>query len=347
VSPRFDKQGLHNRLQRLLYWDLNVSDLERTREWLEAVTPLRVVAETSADQPFPSVGIEHGRFEGLMMKDATKGQVLHDLSHLWMLHVVEWKDPKPVGTPYLSQANVGWYRINGFMEDTDATLEACVAQGSPPFFPPADKEVNFDGAGSTPHPYQPFCVHDPDGITWEFQPPYPKFGGVPQTPVFVCHNTSDVDRYISFYIETLGLDFLHGAQTREPGDNIYSPIGGKASFDGAMFALRGGPPMFDWLEWDTSRDFPTPYPAHNNLGVIRAVFEVDDLDASYGTLESSRWAKVRRIVFGPPEEWDYGPDYGTRRVLNFADPEGVFFQLQEQVHTDASLHPWGYDSFPS
>lgn len=66
------------------------------------------------------------------------------------------------------------------------------------------------------------------------------------------------------------------------------------------------------------------------------------------TLKRSKWAKKRRIVLGPPEEWDVGAAFGKRRVLNFADPEGVFFQLVQQPASPlAFLHPLGYDSFPS
>ena len=342
-----DKKGLHNRLQRILHYDVNVSNLERAREWIESITPLRVVAETSADQAFPSLGMERGRFEGFMMRDATKGAALRELSQVCMLHVVEWKDPAPAGTPYVSQANVGWYRINVLTEDYEESVRACVAQGSHPFAPPLTEAQATEAAipfrpGEAPRSggYRPFCVHDPDGITWEFEPASPDFGGVGQVPLFVAHNTSDVDRYLSFYTEALGLDFLCPSQPQEPVKNIYSPIGGTANWSGAMFALRGGPPSFDWLEWDTSREFATPYEFHNHLGVIRLAMEVDDLDAAYRTLERSSWARDHRIVLGPPEVWDYGAQFGTREVLNFANPEGVFFQLHQQVRSEATLHPW-------
>jgi catechol 2,3-dioxygenase-like lactoylglutathione lyase family enzyme len=348
ASP-LDEKGLHSRLQRVLHWDVNVSDLGRARQWIESVTPLRVVAETTADQAFPSLGIRQGRFEGLMMRDATKGAALHDLSRLHMLHIVEWKAPKPVGKPYADHANVGWSRVNCFVEDSEATLRACVANGSPPFASPPAEEPNFGGPGAAPRTggYRPFCVHDPDGVTWEFEPTSPDYGGVAQTPIFVGHNTSDVDRYLPFYTETLGLDFLGATQTRAPMKNIYSPTGGTVSFDGALFGLRGGPPSFYWLEWDGSRERARPYRVQNHLGIVRMALEVDDLDAAYRTLQRSSWAERSGVVLGPPEEWDYGPQYGRREVFNFCDPEGVFFQLHQQTHLPVALHPWGYDPFPS
>src|SRR5216683_5540318 len=38
--------GLHDRLNRISHWDVNVTDLGRSRSWYEATTTLRVVAQT-------------------------------------------------------------------------------------------------------------------------------------------------------------------------------------------------------------------------------------------------------------------------------------------------------------
>jgi hypothetical protein len=44
---------------------------------------------------------------------------------------------------------------------------------------------------------------------------------------------------------------------------------------------------------------------------------------------------------GGIEEWDFGPQWGARRVLNFKDPEGVAFQLVEQPGSRRGvLHPY-------
>jgi hypothetical protein len=93
--------GLHDRLNRISHWDVNVTDLERSRAWYEATTTLRVVARTKAAQSFPSFGIEFGSFTGYLLKDAT---LLHGVP---MIHLVRWEKPAPVGTPYRSQAHVG------------------------------------------------------------------------------------------------------------------------------------------------------------------------------------------------------------------------------------------------
>jgi hypothetical protein len=57
-----------------------------------------------------------------------------------------------------------------------------------------------------PMDYQVFTCHDPDGVAVEFgdRVTMGTFAA-PQTPATVAHNTANVDKYLSFYTETLGL----------------------------------------------------------------------------------------------------------------------------------------------
>ena len=75
---------------------------------------------------------------------------------------------------------------------------------------------------------------------------------------------------------------------------------------------------------------------------MRCAIEVDDLDAAHEILKRSTWAQQYPILMGGIEEWDFGPQGGVRRVLNFKDPEGVAFQLVEQPGSRLGvLHPYG------
>ena len=75
---------------------------------------------------------------------------------------------------------------------------------------------------------------------------------------------------------------------------------------------------------------------------MRCAIEVDDLDAAHEILKRSTWAQQYPILIGGIEEWDFGPQWGARRVLNFKDPEGVAFQLVEQPGSRLGvLHPYG------
>src|SRR3954453_15645502 len=94
--------SIHQHLNRMSHLEINVADLERSRTWYEVTTPLRVVAETSADQAFPSFGFERARFEGYMLQDTNQ------IAPFPMLHLVEWKTPGVVGTAGDSHARVVW-----------------------------------------------------------------------------------------------------------------------------------------------------------------------------------------------------------------------------------------------
>jgi catechol 2,3-dioxygenase-like lactoylglutathione lyase family enzyme len=329
--------GLHDRLNRISHWDVNVTDLERSRAWYEATTPLRVVGRTQASQSFPSFGLEFGSFTGYLLKDANLPYGVP------MIHLVQWENPAPVGTPYRSQAHVGWYRIVPIVADIDAAREAVIAQGSEPFAPTTRAQVRFNPGGHEID-YRVFTVHDPDGVAIEFVDKVTVGrSAATQVPVTVAHNTADVDKYFPFYHELLGLDFLQGAQTQGKVPNVYAPGGGETGFSGAFFGVRGhGLVFFDWLQWIESPGLATPYAAPNHIGIMRCALEVDDLDAAHEVLTRSRWAQDYPILLGGIEAWDLGPHWGVRRVLNFKDPEGVAFQLVEQpVSALGGLHPYG------
>jgi catechol 2,3-dioxygenase-like lactoylglutathione lyase family enzyme len=334
-SLRPDARGLHNRINRISHWDFNVTDLERSREWYEATTGLRAIAETSADQAFPGLGIDHGRFRGYMMKDISQD------GGFPMIHLVQWEEPTPVGKPYLSQANVGWYRIVPLVADIDASRAAVEAQGGTPFFPTTNEKITF-------HPqvpefkYRVFGVHDPDGITVEFGEIGAGHYDIPKVPACIANNTTNPDKYLPFYTDVLGLDLLQGAQTPGPVPNVFSPIGGESRPDGAFFGMRGDNRVFfDWLAWSEADDYPTPYQEPNHVGIIRCSFEVDDLDHSYEILQNSSWAREGHINVAAPEEWNWGPQFGSRRVVTFTDPEGVGYQLLEQPASPyTTMHPY-------
>lgn len=333
-SPN-DARGLRNRLNRIRHYDVNVSDLDRSIAWYQATTGIKPVMRTAADQPMPSLGLRRGRFEGCMLQDPDQG------GKFPMIHLVEWKDPKPVGTPYRSHANVGWYRIVPEVADLAAAREKCIAQGSEPFAPSVDAMVKFH-RNVDPHRYRVFTVHDPDGIAVEFSQPEARLRQ-PVVPIVVAHNSAHVAEHIAFYTDTLGLDFMQGLQVGELMPNVYSPGGGLVGHDGALMGLRGDTKvMFDWLQWDNTPDLPNPYAEPNHVGIMRCAFEVDDLDAAYKTLCRSSWAKAGKIKVAAPEDWDLGPEAGTLRVVNFTDPEGVCFQLVEQPpYPNATLNAYG------
>jgi hypothetical protein len=129
-----------------------------------------------------------------------------------MIHLVQWENPAPVGAPYRSQANVGWYRICPIVDDIEATRRVVIAHGSKPFAPTTRAKVSFNPV-SREIDYRVFTVHDPDGVAVEFVDKLVGGpGGFAQVPVTVAHNTSDVEKYFPFYHQLLGLDFIQALE---------------------------------------------------------------------------------------------------------------------------------------
>ncbi len=333
ATPASDR-GIRNRLNRVSHWDVNVSDLERSREFYEATTMLEVVGETAADQAFATFGFERGRFRGYLLQDPTQTETFP------MLHLVQWLSPTPVGTPYRSHTNVGWYRICPLVDDIDRARETVIAHGGAPFTETTDRPIQLH-PDVPPSSYRVFTCHDPDGVAveWVGHATRDRRG-----PVTIAHNTANVRRSLPFYVDTLGLDFVRGLQTPAPAPNVYSPGGGVTTHDGALLTVRGDDRViFDWLEWDLSPQNPEPYPLPHHLGVQRMALEVDDLDVAHRTLCDSSWARSGEITVGAPELWQLGGRLGDVRVVNFTDPEGVGFQLVEQApFPHASLDPYGF-----
>ena len=346
-----DTSTIHSHLNRFSHWDVNVGDLERAREWYEATTNTQVVAETSADQPFPSLGIAHGRFKGYMLRD--KGNT----APYPMIHLVEWQTPETVGAVYETASNVGWCRVAHNVADTAESRARVIAAGSEPFFPTGTHtNPPFHPAGP-PVYYDAFCARDPDGVIHQFfdaasADKTGALGSAVRSPMVVNFNTADIDRNAPFFAGLLGLDASVVLQTSGPWKNIYDERGGEVQFEGLFWTPRGDDRVsFDWLTFpDTRTTYSTPYLEHNHRGIIRSSIEVDDVNACYDVLAQSSWNSDSRIVLGPPEEWDLGSQFGTRTVLNFRSPEGVYFQLIQQAsppigknypNAETILHPYG------
>jgi catechol 2,3-dioxygenase-like lactoylglutathione lyase family enzyme len=254
-----------------------------------------------------------------------------------MLHLVEWLDPKPVGSAYHSHAHVGWYRICPSVRHLDTAWDAVRTAGSTPFTAPFHGTLGIRGPDGPVNPYNVFCAHDPDGITLEW------VEGSPDRFCLVGSNTSDAERFLTFYTDVLGLDWVEGVQTAGPTANLYDPDGGLDEFTGAFFRVRDDDRMpFDWLQWASTAENSTPYEVPNHVGVVRCAIWVDDIDAAFDSLSKARWEGRPVRLGGPPEVWSYG-DFGEFRAVNLWDPEGVAFQLLEQPRHSPTLHPFTHD----
>lgn len=331
---------LHDRLNHVSHWDINVTDLERSRKWYEANTNLRVITRTTASQDFPGINIINGSFGGYMMKDKT----LPPGSP--MIHLVEWSSPRPVGQAYSSTANAGWCRMIAVVENIDEARKTVLENGCEPFHPtwrtplrvnPTLPEMDF----------QIFLVRDPDGVCVEFCDTVAQEatgpGTRPLVPLMVAPNTAQLEKNLQFYVDVIGLDFICGVQTPGQVFNAWDPSGGQSGFSGAFLSVRGaGSCFWECLQWMDSPKYPTPYKEGNHVGVVRLVIEVDNVEAAQVALKEGSHSLGYDVYIGEVETWDFGPEMGARKVVNFQDPEGVAYQLiQQPLNPSPSLHPYG------
>jgi catechol 2,3-dioxygenase-like lactoylglutathione lyase family enzyme len=298
-------ETLRDRINRIAYVVINVSDLERSRRFYETVLGLQVTGEIAAPlQPFRGLGIDEGRFDGLVLQDRTGGDPT-------AIHLVRWRTPAPVGAPYPVFWNVGLAKIALLIPDLDEKIALLRRLGLRP-------------TNATIH-RRYLTVLDPDG-TIISMPESPQLG----TAQLVHTNVSarDVRETNAFYGELLGLTLRTQSIPCEPLPVSQGPGSDRAQWDSHLFSSRGdGRFHIDISQFHfppPTRETLTPYDEANHLGIVRVGFEVDDLDAARQILLRALGQGV-----GEPEAWDYGP-LGARRVVALRDPNGVRLELVEE-----------------
>ena len=332
------ERGLYCHLTRILWITVNVSDLERSIDFYERTYPVTRAERTNGPaQSFRSLGIKQGEFEGRIMRDSQPFQGR-------ALHLVQWKSPGPVGEPYKEANHVGFYRHHASstrsgLNDRYANV---LAQGGRPYGPPSFIFVTPTSGTNA------FAFLDPDGTTLEWVGALePNPAGLPDNLSAYNANCRDLRRSYRFYRDTMGQDITSrlnpvvpqpassgslGNLLRNPDGSVYT---GLIDFDAAITGYRADfRNVHDLLEWQMPRPFGEPYEAANNLGSVNVAWEVDDIDACYEKLVRLGIRGIKAGLLRPPEEWDMG-EYGTRKVLNFRDPDGIMIQLHERPASTA------------
>lgn len=297
---------LRDRINRIAYVVINVSDLQRSRRFYETVLGLAVTGEIAAPlQPFRGLGIAEGRFDGLVLQDRTGGNPI-------AIHLVQWRTPTPVGAPYPVFWNVGLAKIALLIPDLDEKIALLRRLGLRP-------------TNTTIH-RRYLTVLDPDG-TIISMPESPQLG----TAQLVHTNVSarDVKVTNAFYGELLGLTLRTQSIPCEPLPASQGPGSDLAQWDSHLFSSRGdGRFRIDVSQFHFPAATPetlTPYAEANHLGIVRVGFEVDDLRAAREILLQALGEEV-----GEPEAWDYGAFLGAPPVLALRDPNGVRLELVEE-----------------
>lgn len=315
-------------ITRISHVVINVSDLEKSREFYEWSTPLRVVNKISAPrQRFAGLGIEDGEFEGYVLDDGTGGEPA-------TVHLVEWKTPAPVGRPYSVFWNVGFAKL-GFA--TSMPWEERVA-----LLHEGGAELTNDKIARG---YVSFF--DPDGTTLSY---YQDMYSTRRHDLWFHVNpvATDRERTIRFYRDMLGLDNYRDVYTDEPLPSSQGPGSDMAQWSSHVFSGRGDrrfnidmtQPVFPAPAPETS----APYEEANHLGIVRVGLEVEDIDLAYELLQAAETIGQAPGIICPPETWDLGSDLGSRRVLSLRDPDGIRVELIEKLpRPESSYFHFGAD----
>jgi len=340
--------GLRGHINRFSHTVINVSDLEQAVAFYEATFPVQRRQRINGPaQSYVGLGIEHGQFEGWVMenkKDASPpGDLIAEFPARF-LHLVQWKNPTPVGHPYREANHVGIYRQNSLVGNLDEAYARVLAHGGRPYGEPSDIILTPDG-----FKVRVFGYRDPDGSTLEMIGAEDPAGKVVYPGVMHhCNlNVRNLERSYRFYHDVMGLDpqayleptNLQPASNGSLGDALTSADGsaylGGMNFAATLMGLRtDSRNPLDVLEWHTPKPYGEAYPQANHLGIIRVAFEVDDIAAARARLIATGQAGV-----GPIENWDMG-DMGQRKVVIFRDPDGIWLELIEAVAYPAARPPF-------
>lgn len=310
-----ETRSLRDRVNRIAYVVINVSDLERSRDFYEDVTPLRTMLDfKAAQQPFRGLGIESGSFSACAMTDSSGPGATE-------IHLVQWLDPASHGEPYPVFWHVGLAKIAFLQESAKDTLEQLSAKR----IRPVNQFI-----------YRNYVsIQDPDGVMISFPHlGYERRGEpFPGRLIHVNPSVTDVDQGWKFYGEFLGLELGSEHRPREIVDSSQGPGSQRSRWDSHMMSSRGDRRFHvDYSQFRfplPSPETSTPYRSASQIGIARIGIEVDDLDRCLDITRAAIEHGVDVEIVHEPEEWNLGA-YGVKRVLCLLDPDGIRVELVEK-----------------
>ena len=144
---------------RLVHVNICCSDLARSADWYQRTLSLEVRGH-SKPGPVPGRGFGmDGEIEWEAKSFYPKG-----LSESFMIDLLEWKQPAPVGPPYPSANHLGIFRMAFLVEDAHAAYDEIRSLGvecPPPVWLELGPEIPVEGVWAVFFP-------DPDGTCLEF-----------------------------------------------------------------------------------------------------------------------------------------------------------------------------------
>jgi catechol 2,3-dioxygenase-like lactoylglutathione lyase family enzyme len=300
--------GIGAFVRRISHVVVNVTDLDRSVAFYEAVSALRCIATYDVPEqelaPLP-VAAHRGSARGAVLVDQTGGDPT-------AVHLVQWLSPGPVGSPMSTFLGHGYVKLAITYPDVERKRAQLAAAG-----------VELTNA-VTVRNY--LSVVDPDGVIVSFL----QADASPTERLYhTCLSTISVEETTAFYRDVIGLDHWMRATVASPVPASQGPGPDVAQFDSNFFRAFGD----RRFQLDCSKsllvDAPEPSTAPaNQVGISRVAIEVADIDACHDALER----ECAGLPFGPLADvvtWRTSDPIGDRRVCNLTDPNGHLLELFE------------------
>jgi catechol 2,3-dioxygenase-like lactoylglutathione lyase family enzyme len=292
---------------RVFHVNVNCSDLDRSRAFYAGGLGLDASARTTPDQvqSGEAFGLTEARWDAWILC----GERGFDGGAIDLL---EWKVPRPAGTPPARLYECGFQRIGFMVPDLDAALGNVTANHGQAWSEPF-AHANDDGSM-----IRLALVSDPDDTAIELIE-----GGGPRLS-FVGITCTDFEQSLAFY-RTLGFRLV----ARFPSNNddgAHLRIDGPVAMEEAILSAPGGGDVLLMLV-----GFATPSPTAspprpaNTLGMWRTAMLVPDLDAATAVLDAAGVGTI-----SPSVSMAMGLGLPTLRFVCFKGPDGEVLELIEQ-----------------
>jgi catechol 2,3-dioxygenase-like lactoylglutathione lyase family enzyme len=318
-------EGIGAFVRRFSHVVVNVTDLEQSVAFYEAVSVLRRVATFDVPEqdlaPLPiggALGSARGSARGAVLVDQTGGDPV-------AVHLVQWMSPGPVGAPMSTFLGHGYVKLAITYPDVASKRAQLTAAG-----------VELTNA-VTVRNY--LSIVDPDGVIISFL----QADASPTERLYhTCMSTISVEETTEFYRDVIGLDHWMHATVPAPVPASQGPGPDVAQFDSNFFRCFGD----RRFQLDCSKsllvDAPEPStPPANAVGISRVAIEVAEVDACHDAL-GSLCAERPIGPLGGIVTVRTGDPIGDRRVCYLTDPNGHLLELFEPCsRAFVSLQPDG------
>jgi catechol 2,3-dioxygenase-like lactoylglutathione lyase family enzyme len=295
---------------RLFHVNVNCAILDRSRRFYTDGLGLAVGAHTAPEsaQPGTAFGLDVARWEAsiLLGPRGFEGGAID---------LLEWHEPRPVGTPPGGLTETGFQRIGIRVPDIDAAA-ARVDEFDGSLW--SDPQVHTQPNGTE---IRIVLASDPDGTAIELV----EGGGTALS--FVSVVCRDLDASLDYYA---ALGFREVARfATENDDGSHLRIHGPVEMDEVVLgAPGGGDVLLILVGFRNPKCAAAPARAATALGVWRAAYLVADVDAAVKTLAQHGIETISR-----PVAMAMGPGLPELRFVCFRGPDAEVIELIEQPST--------------